>query len=207
MPRIKNFDLLREKVLARPGAKERVESLRRDLLAEVGLNELRRSQDMSQVELAEALHVTQGAISKFENADDVRLSTLRQYVEGLGGHLEVLARFPDQVVAIGLKGAQMAVSARPAASETTGRIGRAAPSITDRYRAALDASDAGEIALQRGDGPTTVKRQLAEAAAELGVTVRSSWADASQRTLVWKKSAKRGAAAARRVPTRRNAES
>jgi hypothetical protein len=40
--------------------------------------------------------VTQGAISKFEHADDVRISTLRQYLEALGAHLELVAVFDDE---------------------------------------------------------------------------------------------------------------
>ena len=97
---LKNFDVLRDQILARPGAKERVAALRQEALAEIGLYELRRAQDLSQTELAERLQITQAAVSKFENSDDVRLSTLRQYIEALGGHLEISARFDDRVVAI-----------------------------------------------------------------------------------------------------------
>ena len=46
--------------------------------------------------LAGRLEVTQGAISKFEHADDVRVSTLRQYVEGLGARLELIAVFDEE---------------------------------------------------------------------------------------------------------------
>jgi predicted transcriptional regulator len=103
MPKTKNFSVLRDQVMARPGGRERVAELRQELLAEIGLYELRRSQDLSQSELAERLQITQAAVSKFENSDDVRLSTLRQYIEALGGHLELTARFEDRTVAIDLK--------------------------------------------------------------------------------------------------------
>lgn len=96
----KNFQVLREQVLARPGAAERIAASRQEALAEIGLYELRRAQDLSQTELAERLQITQAAVSKFENSDDVRLSTLRQYIEALGGHLEISVRFGDRVVAI-----------------------------------------------------------------------------------------------------------
>jgi predicted RNA-binding protein YlqC (UPF0109 family) len=78
-------------------------------------------------------------------------------------------------------------------------IGRERSAIEARkpYLEALKASDAGQIILERGEVASTVKRRLADAAAELGVKVRSSWTDANQRTLVWKKSAKRAAAPAR----------
>lgn len=98
MPRTKEFSLLRDQVMGRPGATQRVAALREELLAEVGLTDLRRSQEVSQAQLAELLHISQGAVSKFENSDDVRLSTLRQYVEALGGRLEVSAKFDDRTV-------------------------------------------------------------------------------------------------------------
>ena len=98
MPKTKSYQMLHERVAARPGAKERVAKHREEVLAELGLYELRRSQDLSQVDLAARLEITQSAVSKLENADDVRLSTLKDYVEALGGHLELRVRFADRVV-------------------------------------------------------------------------------------------------------------
>lgn len=103
MPKTKSYRLLQQRVLARPGGAERVARHRDEALAEVGLYELRLSQQISQVELADRLEITQPAVSKLENAADVRLSTLREYVEALGGELEVSARFPDRVVLLVLK--------------------------------------------------------------------------------------------------------
>ena len=97
MPR-KSFKGLKERVLERPGAAERVAGLRQELLAEVGLHELRRDLHVSQVDLAAQLDVTQSAISKFERGVDPRLSTLRDYIEALGGELEIRARFDDREV-------------------------------------------------------------------------------------------------------------
>lgn len=70
MPKSANFSLLRDQVMGRPGATERVAALREELLAEVGLYDLRRSQEVSQAQLAELLHIRRGAVSKFENSDD-----------------------------------------------------------------------------------------------------------------------------------------
>jgi len=102
MPKTKNYRALHERVLARPGAAERVAAHREEALAEIGLYELRQMEGVSQVELAARLDVTQPAISKIENAEDWRLSTLREYVEALGADLEVCARFPDRVVPLEL---------------------------------------------------------------------------------------------------------
>jgi len=100
MPKTRNYRELHQRVVARPGATERVARHREDALAELGLYELRRSENVSQVELAERLAITQSAVSKIEHAEDVRLSTLRDYVEALGGHLELRARFADRDVSI-----------------------------------------------------------------------------------------------------------
>ena len=87
------FSELRAQVEARPGAAERLGAKRTETLEEIRLYELRHNQAVSQAELAGRLEVTQGAISKLEHADDVRISTLRQYLEALGARLELVAVF------------------------------------------------------------------------------------------------------------------
>jgi transcriptional regulator with XRE-family HTH domain len=89
------FSELREEVEARPGAKGRLATKRAETLEEIELYELRHAEAVSQVELAGRLEVTQGAISKIEHADDVRVSTLRQYLGALGARLELVAVFED----------------------------------------------------------------------------------------------------------------
>jgi DNA-binding XRE family transcriptional regulator len=89
------FSELREQVLARPGAEERLAALRDETVEEIRLYELRHGEAISQAELAGRLDVTQGAISKLEHSDDVRVSTLRSYLEGLGARLELVAVFDD----------------------------------------------------------------------------------------------------------------
>jgi DNA-binding XRE family transcriptional regulator len=89
------FTKLREEVLARPGATERVAQARAETLEEIRLYELRHREAVSQATLAGRLEVTQGAISKLEHSEDVRVSTLRQYLEALGARLELVAVFED----------------------------------------------------------------------------------------------------------------
>ena len=89
------FSELREAVVAKPGASERLTELRRETLEEIELYELRHREAISQVELAGRLEVTQGAVSKLEHSEDVRVSTLRQYLEALGARLELVAVFDD----------------------------------------------------------------------------------------------------------------
>jgi len=90
------FSGLREAVVAEPGAPERLAGLRAETLDEIRLYELRHGEAISQAELAGRLDVTQGAISKLEHSDDVRVSTLRQYLDALGARLELVAVFDDE---------------------------------------------------------------------------------------------------------------
>ena len=50
----------------------------------------------AQVEIASALRVKQPSISKIEKQADMYLSTLRSYVEAIGGKLELVVRLPSR---------------------------------------------------------------------------------------------------------------
>ena len=67
-------------------------------LAEIELAELRAALNVTQVELANRLKVTQTAISRLEGRKDWHLSTLSDYVAKLGGELEIRAVFPERSV-------------------------------------------------------------------------------------------------------------
>lgn len=67
---------------------------------EATLRQLREARERSQVEIAEKLHIKQAAVSKLERRTDMYLSTLRGYIEAMGGKLEIIARFPHQSVRI-----------------------------------------------------------------------------------------------------------
>lgn len=69
-------------------------------LAKIPLAEVRKARQMTQVRLAEVLQVNQGAISKLERRSDMYLSTLRSYIEAMGGQLEIRAVFPDGEVMV-----------------------------------------------------------------------------------------------------------
>jgi len=64
-------------------------------LEKLPLAEMRKARQMTQNRLAELLQVNQGAISKLEKRSDMYLSTLRSYVEAMGGNLEIRAVFPN----------------------------------------------------------------------------------------------------------------
>lgn len=60
------------------------------------LKDLRQAAQQTQEQLAAALGVRQDTISRLEKRSDMLLSTLRHYVEGMGGRLELVAQFPDR---------------------------------------------------------------------------------------------------------------
>lgn len=64
-------------------------------LASIGFEKLRQARNLTQVALAERLDVPQATISRMERRTDLLLSTLRKYVEGMGGQLELRATFPE----------------------------------------------------------------------------------------------------------------
>ena len=72
-------------------------SVERELL-EMSLREMRELAGKTQVEVADAIEKTQGELSRLERRDDYFLSTLRRYIEALGGELEVIAKFGDKTV-------------------------------------------------------------------------------------------------------------
>ena len=68
----------------------------------MSLYRLREQRGLTQVDVAKALEVTQGNLLRVENAADLYVSTVARHVEALGGHLELTAVFPDQVVPVEL---------------------------------------------------------------------------------------------------------
>jgi DNA-binding transcriptional regulator YiaG len=83
-----------------PAARTRAAQRTTAMMQEMPLQELRQARQFSQAALAEALDTSQSAISKLERRVDVYVSTLRRYIESMGGELDIVARFPDGDVRI-----------------------------------------------------------------------------------------------------------
>jgi len=64
------------------------------------LDALRDAKQLTQVQMAQLLKISQGAVSKVERRTDMFVSTLRNYVRAIGGDLEIRAVFPDGDVLI-----------------------------------------------------------------------------------------------------------
>lgn len=81
-------------VAALPASRQtRIEKRAQELTT---LRDLRIAVEKTQAELAAALGVGQDTISRLEKRSDMLLSTLRHYVESMGGTLELVARFPNR---------------------------------------------------------------------------------------------------------------
>jgi hypothetical protein len=76
-----------------PAAIARVRRRARAEVEELTLQELRRDLSKTQVDVARTADMTQSELSRLESRGDHRISTLRRYVEALGGELEVSAVF------------------------------------------------------------------------------------------------------------------
>jgi len=63
---------------------------------ELTLRDLRKAHKFTQARMAEALHISQDGVSRIEKRSDFLLSTLRSYVEAMGGKLRLIAEFPDR---------------------------------------------------------------------------------------------------------------
>lgn len=60
----------------------------------LSLRALREAVGKTQVEIADSAAMNQGDVSKLEQREDFRLSTLRRYIAALGGELELVVVLP-----------------------------------------------------------------------------------------------------------------
>jgi len=86
-----------------PQRQANVKARTRELVArEMSLRELRHAVNKTQKAVARSLNMGQDGVSRLEKRSDLLLSTLRNYVEAVGGRLTLVAQFEDQEpIAIG----------------------------------------------------------------------------------------------------------
>ena len=79
------------------GEQAAIEARYQELKQEVeSLRELREIAGKAQIEVATALNIKQPSVSKIEKQADMYLSTLRSYVEAVGGKLELIVKLPSR---------------------------------------------------------------------------------------------------------------
>ena len=75
--------------------RERIDIRYRKLKDEIeSLSELRKVAGKAQADIAATLKIKQPSVSKIEKQTDMYLSTLRSYVEAIGGELDLVVRLP-----------------------------------------------------------------------------------------------------------------
>ena len=80
---------------------EQLAKIDREVAREVldmNLREIREFAGKTQVEVAKEGEMAQSEVSRAERREDHLLSSLKRYVEALGGELEVIARFGDKTI-------------------------------------------------------------------------------------------------------------
>jgi transcriptional regulator with XRE-family HTH domain len=70
------------------------------MIGAMPLEELREARSITQTHLASLLKITQASVSKMEKRTDMYVSTLRSFVQAMGGELEIRAIFPEGTVRI-----------------------------------------------------------------------------------------------------------
>ena len=111
-----------------PGRRARVEAGAQKLIAEeMALRHLRQARDLTQQRMAKLLHIDQAGISKIESRSDMLLSTLRGYVEAMGGSLRLVAEFPDGIAELSSLGEALDTDAHArTAKNSRRRVGKGA---------------------------------------------------------------------------------
>jgi DNA-binding XRE family transcriptional regulator len=100
MPKTTKLSELRAKMS--PEARAEARRLADKDLEEMPLQELRAARHLTQQQLAQTLDMTQAAVSQLEQRTNIYLNTLENFVEAMGGRLEMYAVFPDGRVKLGL---------------------------------------------------------------------------------------------------------
>ena len=80
-----------------PARRKKVETRTAELIEdEKSLCDLRRALALTQEKMAEELGIGQDGISRLEKRSDLLISTLRGYIEAMGGNLRLVAEFPNR---------------------------------------------------------------------------------------------------------------
>jgi DNA-binding XRE family transcriptional regulator len=87
-----------------PESRAEIERRKERMLSEMPLEHLRAARQLTQTSLATVLGVNQSAVSKLEKRTDMYLSTLRSYIEAMGGQLDIQAVFPEGSIRIDVFG-------------------------------------------------------------------------------------------------------
>jgi len=91
-------DVVKKRYTRKQIAEFRAEAARE--LLEMNLRALREMSGVTQAQLSKTAQISQAELSKAERRQDHLISTLRRYVQALGGELRVIADFGDKTIRI-----------------------------------------------------------------------------------------------------------
>ena len=83
-----------------PEQEEKTRQYVKSVVEAVTLNQLREARSLTQANLAAVLGINQGSVSKMEKRTDMYVSTLRNFIQAMGGELQIKAVFPEGEVTI-----------------------------------------------------------------------------------------------------------
>ena len=113
--------------------RERIDARYRELKDNVeSLRELRKVAGKAQADIAAILKIKQPSVSKIEKQTDMYLSTLRSYIEAMGGELDLVVRLPSRrAMHLHRLGEALGESTKPAPGRRTARpsSGKAPPKV------------------------------------------------------------------------------
>ena len=96
---MKTLDQVIKKLPA--GRRKKIAARADQLIAEeVALSHLRKARRLTQEKMAQLLGIGQDSVSRIESRSDLLLSTLRSYVEAMGGSLKLVVEFPNSVAVL-----------------------------------------------------------------------------------------------------------
>jgi DNA-binding XRE family transcriptional regulator len=103
--------------------RDRIDARYREIKDDVeSLRQLRKVAGKAQADVAAALKIKQPSVSKIEKQTDMYLSTLRSYVEALGGELDLVVRLPSRrAMRLHRLGEMLGGSPQPAPQRHAGR--------------------------------------------------------------------------------------
>lgn len=79
-----------------PERQARIKARAAELIGEeMALRDLRRAKQVTQEQVAQRLGGRQVYVSRLEKRADMKLSTLREYVQAIGGDLQLMVTFPQ----------------------------------------------------------------------------------------------------------------
>lgn len=100
-----------KKVLKTPGAAARVAEIEDELRLAAGLTALREQSGYSQRDLARRMGISQPRVAAIEQSRNVTIEVLEQYVDAVGGELEVtVVKGKSKIPLISAKGQPRAIS-------------------------------------------------------------------------------------------------